>query len=78
MDISTDGGPCNLHARVDNLDVTFSGVLVRAGRDRQGESAPVLGEEERATIPTHRLLKRQASAAGEFDYGAIGNRASDR
>lgn len=51
---------------------------VGARRDQQGEGAPVLGEEERATIPTHRLLKRQASAAGEFDYGAIGNRASDR
>ncbi|CBN77606.1 conserved unknown protein [Ectocarpus siliculosus] len=44
----------------------------------EGEIAPVLGEEERATIPTRRLLKRQASAAGEFDYGVIGNRASDR
>ncbi|CAM9717905.1 unnamed protein product [Scytosiphon promiscuus] len=44
----------------------------------EGESAPVLDEEERAAIPTHRLLKRQPSAAGEFDYSAIGNRASDR
>lgn len=36
-----------------------------------------LGEEERAAIPSHRMM-RQASAAGEFDHRAIGNRASER
>ncbi|CAN0184375.1 unnamed protein product [Ascophyllum nodosum] len=36
-----------------------------------------LDEEERATIPSHRLMIRQVSAAGEFDHRAIGNRASE-
>lgn len=41
--------------------------------------AALLGEEERPKKQTHRRpLRRQVSAAGEFDYQAIGNRASER
>lgn len=47
--------------------------------DGDAERAPpFLAEETRPAIPAHRRLRRQVSAAGDFDYQAIGNRASDR